>query len=149
MKKVLEFIKTNKRMIIIIGGVAIGLVIFILGLLMLFGQNNKEKELKSLLEEMGKDFYENYFYDGLNKTEEEKINFLKGYSDKGLKVTLESFNRFNSKVNESKLKEFVNPDTNKPCNQDESIVTIYPKSNYGKKDYDVKVTLVCGFKSEK
>lgn len=146
MKKVVELIKTNKKIIIIVSAVAVILVVFILGLLMLFGQGNKEKELTNLLEEMGKDFYENYFYDGLNssKTEEEKVSYLKGLESLGIKIDLENLERFNSNVNKEKIKEFVNPKTNKECDKENTKIIIYPKSSYGKTDYTLKAELACG-----
>ena len=145
MKKVVELIKTNKKIIIIISAVAVTLVAFILGLLLLFGQGNKEKELTGLLEEMGKDFYENYFHDGLNKTEEEKISYLKGMEQKGIKIDLENLERFNGEVNKERIKEFINPKTNEACDKKNTKIIIYPKNSYGKTDYVMKTELSCGF----
>ena len=141
MKKVVELIKTNKKIIIIVSAVAVILVVFILGLLMLFGQGNKEKELTNLLEEMG-----NYFYDGLNssKTEEEKVSYLKEMESRGIKIDLANLERFNSSVNKEKVKEFVNPKTNKECDKKNTKIIIYPKSSYGKTDYTLKAELACG-----
>ena len=141
MKSVVKFIKINKKLIAFV----IIVVVFMLGLLILFGQGNKEKKLTGLLEEMGKDFYENYFYEGLNRTEDEKVNYLKGMEQKGIKVNLENLERFNGEVNKERIKEFVNPKTNQECNKKNTKITIYPKSSYGKTDYVIDTILDCGF----
>ena len=147
MKKITELIKTNKKTIITVFVVGASIILFILGLLTIFRQDNKEKELTNLLEEMGKDFYENYFYDGLNssKTEEEKVSYLKEMESRGIKIDLENLERFNSSVNKEKVKKFINPKTNKECDKQNTKIKIYPKRSYGKTDYTLKAELACGF----
>lgn len=147
MQKTKNFINTNKKIIMIISGIIVAIAVFLIGFMFLSG-NSREKELKELLEGMGRDFYENFYYDGLKKEDAEKEAFLKKYESQGIKIDLNNLSRFNPKVNETKVKEFVNPKTEKPCDKEKSKVIIYPKSNYGKKDYDIKVELVCGFTEE-
>lgn len=151
MKKIKEFISKNKKIIIVSSGIIVAVIAFIVGF-MLLGGNNQEKELTELLKEMGRDFYENYYYDGLkkqNKTEEEIIEFLKKYEKQGIKININNLSRFNTSVNEEKISKFINKKTNEPCDADSSQVIIYPTSDYKKEDYRIEAILVCGFKEEK
>ena len=144
MEKTKAFLSQNKKIMMVVSLIVVALVVFLVGFMFLSG-NSREKELTQMLEDMGREFYEEYYYDGLNKTESEKEEFFKKYEKQGIKINLKNLSRYNSKVNEKKIKEFVNPKTNESCDLDSSMVYIYPKKVYGKKDYDIKVQLVCGF----
>lgn len=141
MKKIKELLK-NKRLLIIIGVI---LIVIVIVLILLFTSKNEEKNLEGLLEEMGRDFYENYYYDQTGTTDEEKAEFLSRYATIGIKINLDNLGRYNSEANEEKIAEFVNPDTNESCDKENTRVIIYPKENYGKTDYDIEVELICGF----
>ena len=72
----------------IIGGVVAAIVIIVVIVLFAtgtIGNKNKkvEKQLTSRLEELGKDFYENFYYKQAGNDEEAKKNFLSGYSKLG------------------------------------------------------------------
>ena len=148
MKKVLEMLKENKRVLLI----GLGVVVIIIGALLiprLFATDETAKQKESLettLKEMGKDFYENYYNDYLKEDEREEA--LSKFSDTGIKINLDNLSRYNSKVNEEKVKEFVNNETGEECDKEKTQVIIYPKAKYGKSDYELKVELVCGFKEK-
>ena len=148
MKKI-DF-KLNKKKIFIIGGVVLALILLIVGLVILVPKftYNQEKELTKELKDLGKSFYEDYYYNGLAKTDEEKIEFVSRYKDLGIKVSLSNAARV--KVNETDeiLKKFVNKKTGEDCDADSSMITIFPKEPYGVKDYSINVNLVCGFEKE-
>lgn len=150
MTKIKEFIIKNKKQVLIIIGVLFVLIIALLIFLFLVNKGDRnEKKLENYLTEMGKDFYENYYYDRVGKTDDERKKFLKEYQSIGIKVDLDNLGRYNSKVNEEKIKEFINTDTNELCDNKKTRVIIYPKENFGKTDYDLEIELSCGYDTKK
>ena len=142
MKQIVDFVKNDKR--ILITGIII-LFLIIIGTILAFTVGSSTAyTLENELREMGKDFYENFFYDEFNSSESEREEFLAKYRTIGFKVNLSNLVRTNKKVNEEKVKNFVNPKTNEKCDMENTKVTIYPKSPYGKSDYDMEVEIVCG-----
>lgn len=146
-----KFLKDNKKTFIVAGIILLVVVILIAGAVSLFG--NKESNIKSeyekSLREMGKDFYENYYYDRTGKTDEERGTFLKKYSSTGIKVDLENLARYNAQVNKAKIDELTNKDNKYVCNTKNTRVIIIPKDGYKKTDYEIKIELDCGFIEEK
>lgn len=149
-KKVKE--KSLSKLRMICWGVLILVVIAAVFLVLYFTCFSKEAKLRKqeeklteLLRGMGEDFYENYYYKMAGETQEEKVTYLSKYSKSGVHINIDNLSRYNSKVNKGKIEKFVNKTTNEKCDLNESIVTIIPKEPYGEKDYDLKVTLICGF----
>jgi len=134
--------KVNKKRVIFI---AIILILFIGVITFVFLHNTNEKKLERSLRDMGKDFYENYYYDQTGETEKEKEAFLAKFKTVGIKVNLDNLSRYKNEENAEKIKAFVNKDTKKECNKETTRVIIYPQEKYGKTDYDLKVELDCGF----
>lgn len=150
MKKAKEFIKNNKKVCILSAIAAVLLVILIVIICTTAGANSnksKEKELTKTLKEIGQDFYENYWYDGLR--EEERLEVLERLSITGFHVDLDNLGRYNSKINEEKIKEFHNPKTGEECDLKNTKIVIYPNSPYGKQDYTLETVLSCGFEDKK
>lgn len=141
MENVKELVKPNKKIIMIVSALLVVIVVLIVGFIFLTGTMSKEKELKKLLEDMGREFYENQYYEKTKPTDEERREFIKSYSKLGIKINLNNLGRLDG----DKLKEFVNPKTKEACDAEKSKVTIYPTEKYGKKDYKIEVELVCGF----
>lgn len=141
MNKIVDFVKNDKR--ILITGVII-LFLIVLGTFLALTVGSTAFNLESELRVMGSDFYENFYYDQLNKSEEEKVKLLSQYSSIGLKVNVDNLVRSNKEVNEEKVKGFINPKTKEECDLENTKVIIYPKSPYGKTDYDMEVQIECG-----
>ena len=58
------------------------------------------ERLTIYLEEMGKDFYENFYYDEIGTTQDEKTDFLSKYDKMGITVSLDTLSKYqNSKRN--------------------------------------------------
>ena len=121
------------------------LVVFILFLGYLtynyfFGRTEEDKR-KIQLVKMTKSFYEDYYY-GIVKeeqgSEDNLVVFLSGYADTGLKVSLDSLKTyFDNNGGGMNYTEFAD------CDENKTVVTIYPKSPYSKKDYMLKIDLSC------
>lgn len=139
MEKVLDFIKKYYIVIIVL------VLILIVSLIIAVNDNQKEK-LTSTLKDMGIDFYENFYYQKVGETGEEKTDFLKKYESTGIKVSLDNLSKYNSDINKELLKEFINKKTKESCDKNDSQVIIYPKSPFGKNDYEISIILACGFK---
>ncbi len=111
------------------------------------GTNNPEKVLTAKLSELGTDFYENFYYDQLGSSQEEKEEVLKKFTDKGIKVDLDNLMRVNSENSEELKELFINKKTGSACDTKNTKVIIYPKENFGKNDYKIETVLECGFDS--
>lgn len=150
MNKIKELMKDKKKLFIIIGGVV---VVILVVLLVVFALGHKSSNTESAqekyeryLKEMGKDFWENYFYDTIK--EDERNDILNKFQSIGIKANLDSLGRYNSESFKDKIAEFVNPKTNEACDPEGTKVIIYPKGNLGKYDYDLEVEIDCGFEEE-
>lgn len=145
--KITKVLKNNKGFIGIVVGVAILIVLVVLGISLL--GNNKSK-LEKELKEMGKNFYEEYYYDSLkNNFKNDGDGFkeyLERYTEKGFTIDLDNLSRI--KVNDGKIEDFVNSKTKEACDVTSTNVVIIPKEGFGKKDYSIEVNLVCGFDKE-
>lgn len=151
MSDIKSFVFDNKKTFIVSGVSLLLVVIVIVGAVMLFGKSysmsNKAQYEKTLME-MGKDFYENYYYERTGKNDEERKAFLSKYSSTGIKIDLENLGRYNGQSNKEKVADLVNPDNKNVCNAKNTKVIIIPKDGYKKSDYEIKVELDCGFDTE-
>lgn len=145
LNRILELITKDKKRTVIIGCSALIIMIAMIVVLVLFLGRSKEKELNQYLEEMGASFYEELYYEQVGKNDEERANFLKDFSDIGLKISLDGLSRYKTEENQEKLDAFINPKTKEPCDSNNTKVVIYPQAPYGKKDYRLEKILVCGF----
>ena len=141
--------KENKtNLIIIIGVVVLIVVAIVLATIFGKGNGNQERVLNAKLKELGVNFYENFYYDQLGESQEEREETLKKFSDKGIKIDLDNLIRLNSDNSEDLKSLFVNKKTGSSCDAKSTKVIIYPKENYGKKDYKIETVLECGFKTK-
>lgn len=134
----------NKK-IIIICSVIVAIILAILIFSLLTKGDSQEKKLTEKMETMGRQFYEEFYYEQVGKSEEEKKSFVKKYETIGIKVSLSNLSRYNTQNSEEILKEFVNSNTKESCDKDNSKVIIYPQSPYEKNNYKIEVKLECGF----
>lgn len=127
-------------------GIIIGAVLVVIGIVIGFVVMNKsnEPQLTSNLEQLGKNFYEDYYYTSQEKSQKDVKEFVKRFENTGIKVNLENISKL-SKIDKKLVDSMVNNKTNKKCDEKKSVVTIYPKKPYGKTDYKIEVKLECGF----
>lgn len=140
-----EFLKENKKGLII-GLIIVTIIGIAIVLLVVFGgkkeEQKEEDKLKGYLNELGKSFYEDYYYDAVeSQNESAKIEFLTKFTDIGIKVNLDNLSRYNGGGAEEKTKEF----KENSCNEKETKIIVYPKAPYGKTDYEVETILECDF----
>ena len=137
-----EFFSNKKN--ITIGVVVLVSVLVVvaagIGLSYAFSPSKKAK-LETELKEMGKDFYENFYYDLVVNSN--GVDSIKKFENTGIKVDLDNLSRQNNE-NKEKVNDFKN-DKNEDCNKTNTKVTIYPKDPYGKTNYEIQVQLDCGF----
>lgn len=146
MKDVLNNLKKNKK-VLIIAGVVVAIILLVVILFLIFGGNNKNQsqELSSSLKDLGITFYEDFYYNQIGSNDEERREFLEKYKDIGIKVSLDSLSRHKKDETKQILEEFVNEETGEECDKNSSMVVIYPREPYGKKDYSIDAKLICGF----
>lgn len=149
MEKKIEKTKNNKGLFIV-GGIIVAVVIIVVLCFTLgFGKKSNEKEIENSLTEMGKSFYENFYYEQVGSSSDERNTLLSKFTTIGIKVDLENLARYNDGEFSKEIKELKNNKTNKACNKTNTKIIIYPKSPYGKTDYTIKVKLDCGFSDKK
>ena len=135
--------KFNAKTIgIIVGGVV--LVAAIVCVLVFFVFKDNKGELSKELENAGKNFYEEFYYNQVGKDDKERADFLGKYATIGIKIDLENLARTANNKDEL-LNKFVNKKTGEKCNTTNTKVTIYPQDPYGQKDYKIETTIDCGF----
>lgn len=139
--------KLNKKTLAIVAAILI--VVILVVLLVVFGKKSNEKELESSLNKMGASFYENFYYEQIGSSADDRTSLLSKFSTIGIKIDLENLGRYNDGEFKKDIKEFKNSLTGEKCNQTKTKVIIYPKSPYGKTDYKIETELSCGFKDKK
>ena len=131
--------------------ISIIILVIFASIILFFTLNKSEDEslkLSSSLKDLGIDFYENFYYKQIGKTDNERKEFLEKYKDIGIKVSLDNLSRYKKDDMDDILKQFVNDKTKEECDRNSSMVIIYPKDPYGQKDYTVDAILVCGFEEK-
>ena len=141
--------KLNKKVCILIFVIILILVIAFFIININKKEISEEERLSNLLIKMSSEFYENFYYDQIGSTEEERINFVKKYETIGIKFNLDNLSRYNSDENNELIKEFINSNTNLECNRVNTKAIIYPVEPYSKKSYNIKIELDCGFDNNK
>ena len=153
MDKVKQMMENNKK-IVIIGSIVIVVALVGLGICLAMNNNKSVKGPKVLteyLDEIGRDFYENFYYDQIGKDDQSRAAFVEKYKDIGFKFSIDNLSRWTTK-DEAKdqkyakmISEFKNNETGEECDKDKTMLILYPVSPYGKKNYTVEVELACGF----
>ena len=136
---------SNSKMFIIIGIVVIVVAILVALLVMGLGKSNNRKDLEKSLSDMGKDFYENFYYEQVGSSADEKTTLLSKFSEVGIKIDLDNLERYNNGEFKDEIGKFKNSKSNEKCSKTNTKVIIYPKSPYGKTDYKIETQLDCGF----
>lgn len=137
-------VNKNNGVICIVIGVVLVVAIIIAACFMFIKKGGQEASLSKSLESMGKDFYENFYYEQAGSTDEDRTDFLSKYESIGIKVNLDNLSRYNNN-NSDKINEFVNQKTKKACDKTNTKVIIYPQKPYNKTSYKIETQLDCGF----
>lgn len=146
-----KFIMDNKKIFIVSVVALVLVVVVIVGAVFLFGNGSAmstKAKYEKTLREMGKDFYENYYYERTGKSDDERKEFLSKYSTTGIKIDLENLARYNGEVNKEKVADLTDSDNKNVCDSKNTRVIIIPKEGYKKSDYEIKLELDCGFEEE-
>lgn len=165
MSNIKEFVKKNKKMVSIGGVVILAVVAIVLILIMVNNQDNKKSDyaatkndfakgfniferkkitdMENVLIEMGRDFYENLYYEKIANTDEERAKAASKFQQLGIKINIDNLSRYKSDVNKAALDAIVNPSTGEACNKENTMVKIYPKGDFGRTEYDIKVEFDC------
>ena len=139
-----DFFSDRRNVVICSCVVLIILVALIIVSLIGNSEGYKKKTYEKNITTMAKDFYENFYYDlaikDLGQSQIEK------FEKNGIEITLGTVEKRNLK-NKEMVQQFkkLNKES---CDKEKTKVVIYPKEPYGKNDYELKVTLDCGFKEE-
>lgn len=116
--------------------------------LVFFAYNEPSKVAERKINELGVDYYENYYYPKMIESLEDDITIedvLAKYNENGLTpVLLRHLLLFDNGKNADFAKFFDNTKYN--CDKNISSVKITPVEPYGKKDYKIESSLTCNYK---
>jgi len=138
----------NKNIILAALGIIVVVALVAVVSVFLMKKGDNKKELEKSLEEMGRDFYENFYYDQIGGSADERTSLLSKFTTVGIKIDLDNLGRYNNGEYKEKISEFTNKKTKEKCSRTDTKVIVYPKSPYGKTDYTVETELDCGFEKE-
>ena len=136
--------KNNGIICIVIGAVLV-VALIVAACFMFIKKGGQEASLSRSLESMGKDFYENFYYEQVGSTDEERADFLSKYESIGIKINLDNLSRYGENKNADEISKFVNQKTKKACDKTNTKVVIYPQKPYNKTSYKIETQLDCGF----
>lgn len=105
-------------------------------------------EFSDQLNTMGKDIYEEYYYEitKVDKTEAETKDFLSKFNTIGLQFNLVELSKYKDEYKDQ-IANFLN--SNKSCSREGTKVIIYPKEPYSKTDYIIETKVDCNQKDKK
>ena len=119
--------KKKKKIIFLI------VLLILLGIGVYFYFNYNRLKLEGYLKIMGKDIYENRFYD-----ETDEAGYYSQFEKDGLKIPLSTMLYTISDEYEEEMIDFI---YNSQCDTEETRAIIYPRTPYGKTNYDIKIEL--------
>lgn len=132
-------IDMNKKLIVIISVIVGVLVVALASILVLINTKGyREKLIQSDLRKMAEEFY-SYYYDENNKDKKVK-EYLEKYKDSGLGITLGDLKIYLKSRN--KKKKYDSKRLEK-CDVANTIVTVFPESPYGKKNFRLEFKISC------
>lgn len=148
-EQIVNYTKQHQKLVIV---AIIAIIVIIVSLIVTFILTSKKNEssetneivLNDLLKDLGSDFYEQFFYVQAGKNSKDRKKFVAKYKETGITTTLDNINKSISGL-EDKIREFKNSVTDEECDKDKTQVKIIPKEPYDVKDYELEITLVCGF----
>ena len=108
------------------------------------GKKTDSENISEYIEKLGKEFYEDYYYQQLKNLKEnhmiEDINtFLKNYETTGISVTLNQMIELHFKT-EKEINRYLKK---YQCDYETTGFIIYPKSPYEKKSYRLESHISC------
>lgn len=125
----------NKRIVILLSILFTFILIFII--IFLNSDTRKQKKINDYAIEVGSKFYTEFYYKNLNN------ELFEIFSEKGIKVSLEDLSNYDF------LSEYFDNNVfyyeGNECDKENSMIIIYPKKPYLVNDFDIKISLNCGF----
>lgn len=115
---------------------AVSIILLLVNKIMSYEGGNKGK-LEKQMYYIGAVYYE----EGLYELYKDDQSTLKEYENNGYTISLGA--AMEDIKHETDV--FKNHKTKNECDMDNSTIEIIPKSPYGKKDYEIKTNLVCGY----
>ena len=115
---------------------AVSIILLLVNKIMSYEGGNKGK-LEKQMYYIGAVYYE----EGLYELYKDDQSTLKEYEKNGYTISLGA--AMEDIKHETDV--FKNHKTKNECDMDNSTIEIRPKSPYGKKDYEIKTNLVCGY----
>jgi len=141
------FYKPSKKIVIyvfVVGILILAIGIYFLSKGLLNKRQSDQKRVTHYIEELGKSFYEDYYYSQLNDMKNNQLienipAFLKNFESQGIPVSLNQLIELHFKTKEEIDKVL----KNYHCSFEETGFQIYPKSPYQKSSYNLEFHIAC------
>ena len=134
-----------KKYSVVFGIILVVLFIYIIGLISYnhkYSDKTIKKELGAKLSEIGKTYYEEFYYDKALEGDPTRLNNV----ENGIKIDLSSLSSYEF-LDDFFKEDIVNKRTNEKCDYDSTLVIIYPDSPYKKSDYHIETVINCGIEN--
>lgn len=113
---------------------SISSIIVLIFLIIFLFNNYKDIHLKGILGKLGDKYYQDYYYDEIEGNSDQVKSFLKTFTKKGLKISLETLGSYNGKTSLESIKEL---ELNN-CDKNKTYIIIYPQKPYDKDNFKIK-----------
>ena len=111
---------------------------------------SNEKSYVSELTNIGSEAYSEYYYKiiSIDKKDEEIKAYLKKYEKIGLSFDLAALKGFAINQDKNEYLDLINEflKSNKKCDENRSMVIVYPKDPFGSTDFEIEIKLNCDVK---
>ena len=134
----------TKKNLIIGGSILLVIVILLIVFLILF-LNNPERKIKKTLENIGNDFYTNYYYNQLimGRSKQNQKQIFDRFSKNGIKFNLIYLSTYDKGIHKDDINSLKYK--GKECDKEKTNIIIYPEEPYGITDYRIELEIDCGF----
>ena len=141
----------KKKTIIILSIVFVLILLIISFIIIKNNSQESEKDYVSEFTKIGEEAYSKYYYQVLlkdKKSEEEVKAFVKKYEKIGLSFNLSTLKGFAVNMDKEEYLNLINEflDKNRSCNEEKTMVVIYPKDPYLNTDFTSEIKLNCEIK---
>lgn len=136
---------SKKKIILIIGALALLAIIIYAAIYSAKTDEREEQKLYDQLNALASNYYKDYYYNLFGDTDEEIASKISQYKDTGITISLDDLAKYKIDDYSNILASYKNYKTGSECDYEDTKVTFYPYEPYGRNDFRIESTVVCGF----
>lgn len=135
----------KKRIIVIISALALLAIVIYAAIYSAKTDEREEQKLYDQLNVLASNYYKDYYYNLFGDNDTEIANRISQYKDTGITISLNDLAKYKIDDYSNILSSYKNYKTGSNCDYDNTKVTFYPYEPYGRNDFRIESTVVCGF----